>query len=180
MLEARTLARDQVNVLELGLQADMRHGHSIQDADCREKPLFPAVNTLLTELLKAAGLRFNSSSVDGFYTSFADVAVYGKTFGSAAAFFPGPGTAATFRQRRPDGKVHSRPNDLVPFLFDAAAPFDIELAGGTVPMIIAFQHRAIRPMSAKMAGRLKAMGCTLGDPRGWAMLKRVYVLSLCR
>ena len=68
LVEAMTLSRSAVGVLELGLQTDARHGHSIQDADCQVKPLFPTVNTYLAELLKALGLRFNWSSVDIYFT----------------------------------------------------------------------------------------------------------------
>ena len=77
---------------------------------------------------------------------------------------PGPGIAATFTQKLPDGKSHTRNVGLTPFLFDTSSPFDVEVAEGGGPVILAFQHQAIRTMSSKTAGRLKAMGCTLGDP----------------
>ena len=59
LTEAVTLASD--GCLRLGLQVTTTSGSSIKDADCKVRPLFPALNTLLAELLKSHSMASNLS-----------------------------------------------------------------------------------------------------------------------
>ena len=149
------MARAQVGVLGLGLQADVKNGHSFQVADCRGKLLFPAVNTLLADLLKSSGLSFNWASVDVFCNSVSGISVDGNVVGTAAVFLPGPGATATFTQRRQDGKSHSRQLGVVPSLVDTSSSFDIALSpsGLVVYGAVHYDQPFLAPLFALFAWR---------------------------
>ena len=54
-----------------------------------------------------------------------------------------------------------------------AVQFSWTASGESDVGIVAYQHISRSQMSAKTAGRLKAMGCVMGDPRGWTPPWRV-------
>ena len=84
LLEARTLAVEEHMVLRLGLTAHEGGRHLIQDADCSERPLFPLLNTAMTELLRTAGLHLKMTSIKVCYGKVSSTALTRGKIGTAA------------------------------------------------------------------------------------------------